>query len=233
MRCRAHTSRKPLDINRSKEAHFFSSRGRSELFTAELSAVGGAREKHKQTFPLIIGSHVWLCFRSRKWQNIFCLSGLLQRITDLAYSKLSHFTFLSFCFPPRTAQTWGSPDHGYFTGCFSLKPLGQRAGVAQGWEWASGQNVNGQAGDLLCTAEIFMLPLRLRGRPGLSSAVCVQLLIGSKGIDLSCKQIVLLALNLRLTFIFWWNLRPGGLLLLEKGHMVMYMAHVMILMIDD
>lgn len=70
VRCRAHTSRKPLDINRSKEAHFFSSRGRSELFTAELSAVGGAREKHKQTFPLIIGSRV-VMFQIKKMTEHF------------------------------------------------------------------------------------------------------------------------------------------------------------------
>lgn len=58
--------------------------------------------------------------------------------------------------------------------------------------------------------------------------VCVQLLIGSRGIDLSCKQVLLFALNLRLIFYF-----QKTRLLLEKGHMVMYRAHVMILMIDD
>lgn len=51
---------------------------------------------------------------------------------------------------------------------------------------------------------------------GSQGGVCMQLLIGSGGIDLPCKQVVLLALNPRLPFSFLVEARTGWLLALCK-----------------
>lgn len=57
--------------------------------------------------------------------------------------------------------------------------------------------------------------------------------IGSRGIDLSCKQVVLLVPNPRPAFSFLVEAKTGWPLVLANGHLVMNKAHVMILMVGD
>lgn len=144
-----------------------------------------------------------------------CLSVLLQGITGLANSKLSCFVFLSFPF----FSSQNSSDLR-----FSKPRLLHRAFFYPS-PWAKEQVhhevENKPLGKMLMVrllthfaqlAGACMLPLRmslLQRRFGLQSGVCAQLLIESGEIDLSCKQVVLLVPNPRLTFSFLVEAKTG------------------------